>query len=59
MGVSLSKSPTQASKTMKVNFSQVIEVSAKDKMRGLGHLSGMDAIEVCDGCVRRWGTRQI
>jgi hypothetical protein len=36
-------------------FSQVLE----DKMRGSGHLSEKDAIEVCDGYVRRWGTCQI
>jgi len=34
-------------------------VSARDKIRGKGGLSGMDAIEVCDGCVRRRGIRQL
>ena len=35
-----------------MNFSQVIEVR-KINARNSGRLSGMDAIEVCDGYVRR------
>ena len=53
VGVSLLQSPTQA---YKGNENVLLtRVTATDKIRGKGDQSEKDAIEVCDGCVRRKG----
>ena len=54
VGVSLSKVLYLGIKVMKMYFSQVLV-----RIDGCSGLSEMDAIEVCDGYVRRWGTHQI